>query len=313
MNGMLKKVVGMSMAVVMAATATVLPAKLPGIKAIAQPQCPVTVLDAAPAGQWQDEVNFPDWANYVDDTLIMNSLYSFTGFADQGSVYVTASEGITGMELFINGTRVDASSILENPGKAVQVDYAAVAKNGTNTIQVTNITPSNAKVNVKIPTQMIDGTPAEVGMEEDTLQLIDDLINSEVKYGFSAAQLAVIKDGKMVVNEAWGNVNGWTRDGEMDKTSAPVTTDTLFDLASNTKMYATNYAVQKLVSEGKLNVDAKVRDYIPNFKDGANDKIKGKDNLTIAILQHQAGFPADRSTTGPPRCSARNAQILERS
>lgn len=295
MNGMLKKVVGMSMAVVMAATVTVLPAKLPGIKAIAQPQCPVTVLDAVPAGQWQDEVNFPDWANYVDDTLIMNSLYSFTGFADQGSVYVTASEGITGMELFINGTRVDASSILENPGKAVQMDYAAVAKNGTNTIQVTNITPSNAKVNVKIPyAKVIDGTPAEVGMEEDTLQLIDDLISSEVKYGFSAAQLAVIKDGKMVVNEAWGNVNGWTRDGEMDKTSAPVTTDTLFDLASNTKMYATNYAVQKLVSEGKLNLDAKVRDYIPNFKDGANDKIKGKDNLTIReILQHQAGFPAD--------------------
>ena len=199
------------------------------------------------------------------------------------------------MELFINGTRVDASKILENPGKAVQVDYAAVAQNGTNTIQVTNITPKSAKVNVKIPyAQVIDGTPAEVGMEEDTLQLIDDLINSEIKYGFSAAQLAVVKDGKLVVNEAWGNVTGWTPDGKVDKTSAPVTTDTLFDLASNTKMYATNYAVQKLVSEGKLNVDAKVRDYIPEFKDGPNDAIKGKDNLTIReILQHQAGFPPD--------------------
>ena len=316
MNGMLKKVVGMSMAVVMAATATVLPAKLPGLTATAQPQCPVTVLDAAPAGQWQNEVNFPDWANYVDDTLIMNSLYSFTGFADQGSVYVTASEGITGMELFINGTRVDASKILENPGKAVQVDYAAVAQNGTNTIQVTNITPKSAKVNVKIPyAQVIDGTPAEVGMEEDTLQLIDDLINSEIKYGFSAAQLAVVKDGKLVVNEAWGNVTGWTPDGKVDKTSAPVTTDTLFDLASNTKMYATNYAVQKLVSEGKLNVDAKVRDYIPEFKDGPNDAIKGKDNLTIReILQHQAGFHPTRSTTGPRRCSARSAMgFLKRS
>lgn len=295
MNGMLKKVVGMSMAVVMAATATVLPAKLPGLTATAQPQCPVTVLDAAPAGQWQGNVTFPDWKNYVDDTLIMNSLYSFTGFADQGSVYITASEGITGMELFINGTKVDASKILANPGKAVQVDYAAVAQNGANTIQVTNITPKSAKVNVKIPyAQVIDGTPAEVGMEEDTLQLIDDLISSEIKYGFSAAQLAVVKDGKLVVNEAWGNVNGWTPDGKVDKTSAPVTTDTLFDLASNTKMYATNYAVQKLVSEGKLNVDAKVCDYIPEFKDGPNDAIKGKDNLTIReILQHQAGFPDD--------------------
>ena len=30
------------------------------------------------------------------------------------------------------------------------------------------------------------------------------------------------------------------------------TTDTLYDLASNTKMYATNFALQKLMGEGKL-------------------------------------------------------------
>ncbi|STL86947.1 periplasmic esterase [Escherichia coli] len=33
------------------------------------------------------------------------------------------------------------------------------------------------------------------------------------------------------------------------------TTGTLYDLASNTKMYATNFALQKLMSEGKLHPD----------------------------------------------------------
>ena len=35
----------------------------------------------------------------------------------------------------------------------------------------------------------------------------------------------------------------------------PVQCNTLFDLASNTKMYATNYAVMHLVAESKLDVN----------------------------------------------------------
>ena len=40
--------------------------------------------------------------------------------------------------------------------------------------------------------------------------------------------------------------------------SAPVTNETLYDLASNTKMYSVNYAVQYLVSRGELDLDAKI-------------------------------------------------------
>uniref|UniRef100_UPI0011A6ADF1 serine hydrolase n=2 Tax=Bacillus TaxID=1386 RepID=UPI0011A6ADF1 len=66
--------------------------------------------------------------------------------------------------------------------------------------------------------------------------------------------------------------------------------ETLFDLASNTKMYATNFAIQKLVSEGKLNIQARVQQYIPEFKDTKEDVIKGKDNLRIIdVLHHTAG------------------------
>lgn len=72
------------------------------------------------------------------------------------------------------------------------------------------------------------------------------------------------------------------------------TTNTMYDLASNTKMYATNFALQKLVYEGKIDVNDLVSKYIPGFKDMHGDKIKGKNKLRIIdILHHVAGFPAD--------------------
>lgn len=76
--------------------------------------------------------------------------------------------------------------------------------------------------------------------------------------------------------------------------------DTLFDLASNTKMYATNFAIQKLVSEGKLNIHARVQQYIPEFKDMEADAIKGKDTLKIIdVLHHTAGFRPDPQYHNP--------------
>ena len=150
------------------------------------------------------------------------------------------------------------------------------------------------------------GTPEEVGLNTNTLKLIDDMMEVQMGYGFSGAQLAVVKDGKLVVDKAWGVTNGYIApqidadgnilsDAVIDKSSAPITTDTLFDLASNTKMFATNFAVQKLVSDGELDIHKKVCDYIPEFRDReGDDQIKGKTDLTVSmLLSHCAGFPAD--------------------
>ena len=46
-----------------------------------------------PSQDWQGAAAFPDWKNCVDDTLAMNSLYSFTGLAGQGRLYVTPPPG----------------------------------------------------------------------------------------------------------------------------------------------------------------------------------------------------------------------------
>ena len=141
--------------------------------------------------------------------------------------------------------------------------------------------------------------PEDVGFSSEKLEKVDQLIEKEVAAGFPGAALIVIKDGKIVKNESYGYKKKF--DGHTPlKNFLEMENDTLFDLASNTKMYAVNFALQKLVSEGKLDVHARVQEYIPEFKDTELDVIKGKDTMKIIdVLHHTAGFKPDPQYHNP--------------
>jgi CubicO group peptidase (beta-lactamase class C family) len=69
-------------------------------------------------------------------------------------------------------------------------------------------------------------------------------------------------------------------------------TDSIFDLASLTKVY-TAILVLRLVDQGRLDLDAPVRRYLPAFT-GA-----GKDACTIAmLLAHTSALPVGATVTG---------------
>ena len=99
---------------------------------------------------------------------------------------------------------------------------------------------------------ILKGTPEEAGIREEALSFISDIIETDIKNGFTSAQLAVIRNGRLVYENAWGRTNSFHKDGTPDTDSAPVTTDTLYDLASVTKMFSVNYALQKLFTDGKV-------------------------------------------------------------
>ena len=317
MRSMLKKATGLILAAALtfslaAPAAAAGSSRTPGSSATATAVTEVT----PPQQGWQAQVTFPDWAGYVDDTLAMNSLYSFDGYADQGELYVTLAKDVTSLRLFVNNAEVDTSAM--KGGSTYKVDISDLTVNGTNTVQVSAITPSTLEgaVTVSIPyPTVIEGVPSDVGMSEEVLGVIDDFIASEVKYGFSGAQLAVVKDGKMVYSNAWGAVNGYNPDGtrieEGDENYVPVTTDTLYDLASNTKMYSVNYALQYMLTQGTdvydISLDDPITKFFPEFDDegktifkegtSAEDQaqiLQWKSELTVRdILMHQAGFDPD--------------------
>ncbi|PLT28216.1 penicillin binding protein PBP4B [Peribacillus deserti] len=141
--------------------------------------------------------------------------------------------------------------------------------------------------------------PEEAGFSSAKLQKVDAMIQEEVDQGFPGAVLLIIKDGKIVKNTAYGYAKKY--DGLSLLTHPQkLKKDTMFDLASNTKMYSVNFVLQHLVSQGKLDINQTVQHYIPEFKDQPADVIKGKDKLRIIdILHHSAGFPADPQYHNP--------------
>ena len=74
----------------------------------------------------------------------------------------------------------------------------------------------------------------------------------------------------------------------------PMTIDTIFDAASITKVVATTPSVWLLIEQGKIDLDAPVRRYIPEFTGGWRDEI------TIRhLLTHTSGLRPDLDLSPP--------------
>jgi CubicO group peptidase (beta-lactamase class C family) len=76
--------------------------------------------------------------------------------------------------------------------------------------------------------------------------------------------------------------------GRLDaEEGAAVTTRTLYDIASLTKVVGTTSVVLALARDGKLTLGARVRDLVPEFSGG------GRDDVTIEhLLVHASGLPS---------------------
>jgi len=146
---------------------------------------------------------------------------------------------------------------------------------------LTPLTPA-----VPLPTG--DGLPAKapsaVGMSAARLANIDRVIERGIRAGgYPGAAVVVGRKGAAVWEKGFGRL-GWTGDA-----GSVVPERTIYDLASLTKVVGTTTAVMILFDEGKLHLDDRVVQYIPEFGGGA------KDNVTIRmLLEHRSGLPAGR-------------------
>ena len=133
-----------------------------------------------------------------------------------------------------------------------------------------------------------DGLPAKrpgaVGMSASRLATIDRVIERGIKAGgYPGASVVVGRKGATVWEKGFGRL-GWTQE------SGPVVAErTIYDLASLTKVVGTTTAVMLLFDAGKLHLDDKVSQFIPEFTGG------GKENVTLRmLLEHRSGLPAGR-------------------
>ena len=144
-------------------------------------------------------------------------------------------------------------------------------------------TPQPSPTEFIIP-QMQSADAAECGFDTEKLNELDEYIQSQIDDGFPGAVLMVAKDGKIVFEQAYGyskKYEGLNLLSEFEDMQL----DTLFDLASLTKIYSTTFSIMKLLDSGEISLSGKVSDYLLEYE-GEN-----KNLVTIEmLLSHCSGY-----------------------
>ncbi|HZR66393.1 MAG TPA: serine hydrolase [Terriglobales bacterium] len=117
---------------------------------------------------------------------------------------------------------------------------------------------------------------------EHNLNVLDNIVQSSIdNHEAPGAVLLVGHDGKVVYRKAFGNRS-------LEPKVEAMTTDTIFDLASLTKVIATTTAVMQLEEQGRIKLNDPVAKYIPEFAQN------GKGDITIRdLLTHYSGLRPD--------------------
>ena len=127
-------------------------------------------------------------------------------------------------------------------------------------------------------------------------QLVNDAI-AEPRMPGAVVQIG--HGGKIVFRQAVG-VRKLPGEPGVDGAPAPaepMTEDTIFDLASLTKILATTTAVLQLYEQGKVAIDEPVQTYLPEFNP-SNDPRRAQVTLRM-LLTHTSGIAGDLSRDGP--------------
>ena len=120
--------------------------------------------------------------------------------------------------------------------------------------------------------------PARANISKEKLAVIDSIVNDGIaKKAFPGCVVLAAYKGEIIYDKAFGNYEYGP--------SPAMSPESIFDLASVTKVSATTVSIMKLYEEGKIELDKTIGDYLPWTK-GTN-----KAGLLIRdVLLHQAGL-----------------------
>jgi len=110
---------------------------------------------------------------------------------------------------------------------------------------------------------------------------LDEQINQAVKSGLIPGAVVLIgHDGQVVYQKAYGSRS-------LAPQREPMTLDTIFDIASLTKVVATTPSIMQLFERGQIRLNDPVTKYLPEFQEGHSD-------ITIRnLMTHFSGLKPD--------------------
>jgi len=124
-------------------------------------------------------------------------------------------------------------------------------------------------------------TPKVEGVRDELLKNIAPIVTKSIEEGYyPGAVVLASHNGQVIYKGVFGNQS-------IAPKVTPMNFNTIFDIASMTKVIVTTTAVMQLVEQGKINLDTPVATYWPEFAKN------GKDKITIRhLLTHYSGLPA---------------------
>jgi uncharacterized protein YbbC (DUF1343 family)/CubicO group peptidase (beta-lactamase class C family) len=136
--------------------------------------------------------------------------------------------------------------------------------------------------------QTASGRSDLASQNEAKFMAIDAVMQQAVVRGNIPGGVVLIgHNGSVVYRKAFGSRS-------LEPTREPMTTDTIFDLASLTKCVATTTAVMQLFQEGRIRLNDPVASYLPEFAQN------GKKEITVReLLTHFSGLPPDLDLEQP--------------
>jgi uncharacterized protein YbbC (DUF1343 family)/CubicO group peptidase (beta-lactamase class C family) len=124
--------------------------------------------------------------------------------------------------------------------------------------------------------------PGARNFDAPSFDAIDALMQAAVAKGSMPGGVVIIgHNGAVVYRKAFGSRS-------LEPTHEAMTADTIFDLASLTKVIATTTAMMQLLDEGRIRLNDPVAAYLPEFAQN------GKGQITVReLLTHFSGLPPD--------------------
>ena len=131
------------------------------------------------------------------------------------------------------------------------------------------------------------GAPEKFGMDGNKLSRVDRIVEEAIaEKTIPGAVVSIVRKDRIVFLKAYGNKS-------LVPSVEPMTTETMFDLASVSKCVGTTLSFMQLIENGLVRLTDNVNRYIPDFKPWVDPETGEKVDITIRdLLTHSSGLDA---------------------
>ncbi len=157
--------------------------------------------------------------------------------------------------------------------KAAQLVFGAFDAKGKLPVSVGEEFKVGDGIEVPAINRLAYGYPEEVGMSSEKLKAVDDIMTYTLNKKMTpGAQVLIARKGKVIYHKSFGHYDY----GKKKK----ITNNSIYDLASLTKILGTLPLVMELQEQGILDFDTTVGELLPDFKDSNKADLTMKEMLS---------------------------------